>query len=63
MLTRRERFVVDEEGKRTEVILEVEDYYKLLDELEELEAIRAFDMAKASGADAIPFEQAVLEIE
>jgi hypothetical protein len=32
-------------------------------QVEELEAIRAFDAAKASGDEAIPFEQAIEEIE
>ena len=31
--------------------------------LEELESIRAFDAAKASDDETIPFEQAVAEIE
>ena len=35
----------------------------MLEELEELESIRAFDLAKASGERAIPFEQAIQEIE
>jgi hypothetical protein len=39
------------------------DTEKELDELEELESIRAYDEAKASGEDAIPFEEAVAEIE
>jgi len=33
------------------------------EEAEELEAIRAYDTAKAAGDEAIPFEQAVTEIE
>ena len=36
---------------------------KILQELEELESIRAFDAAKTSGDEAVPFEQAVEEIE
>lgn len=35
----------------------------MLQELEELEAIRAYDAAKASGDEAIPLDQAVAEIE
>ncbi len=35
----------------------------MLEELEELEAIRAHDAAKASGDEAIPFEQAVKQID
>ena len=63
MITLHERFVTDEDGKRTAILLDVEDYNKLLEELEELESIRAFDAAKSSGDEAIPFEQAVAEIE
>lgn len=44
-------------------IHDLETYHKLLAELEELESIRAYDAAKASGEKAIPFEQAVAEIE
>jgi len=45
------------------VVLDIADYRKLLEELEELESIRAYDAAKASGDEAIPLEQAVAEIE
>ena len=59
----REHFVVDEEGNRIEVVLPIEDYQKILEELEELESILAFDAAKASADEAIPLEQAFSEIE
>ena len=55
--------MVDEKGNRVGVLLDLEDYQKLLEELEELESIRAYDAAKSSGDKAIPFEQAVEEIE
>lgn len=57
------RFVVDDEGKPVGVFLDIEDYRKLLEELEELDSIRAFDRAKASGEKSIPFDQAIAEIE
>ena len=57
------RFVVDERGEKTAVILDIAEYRRLLEEAEELEAIRAYDAAKAAGDEAIPFEQAVREIE
>jgi PHD/YefM family antitoxin component YafN of YafNO toxin-antitoxin module len=59
----KQRYVVDEKGNRVRVLLDLEDYQKLLKELEELESIRAYGAAKASGDEAIPFEQAVKEIE
>ncbi len=39
------------------------EYERILQDLEELESIRAYDAAKASGDEAIPFEKAVAEIE
>lgn len=59
----RERFVVDQNGKRIGVILNIDEYRRLLDQAEELESIRAYDRAKADAGEAIPFEQAVHEIE
>ena len=63
MTIRQEQFVVDKEGNRIGVVLNIEDYQKLLADVEELESIRAFDEAKASGKNPIPFERAVAEIE
>ncbi|MCG3203034.1 MAG: hypothetical protein NFCOHLIN_02951 [Gammaproteobacteria bacterium] len=63
MITLHERYVVDERGNKTAVLLEMDEYRKLLEEVEELEAIRAYDAARASGDEEIPFEQAVAEIE
>ena len=59
----KERYLVDDNGNRIGVVLDVKEYRRLLQELEELESIRAYDAAKASGDEAIPFEQAVAEIE
>jgi hypothetical protein len=59
----KEQFVVDESGNRTAVLLDVERYMELLGAQEELESIRAYDEAKSSGDEAVPFSQAVKEIE
>jgi len=63
MMERAEGFVIDRNGNRIGVFLSIEEYRKLLDELEKLEAIRADDGAKASGDVAISLEQAIAEIE
>jgi hypothetical protein len=63
MITIKERFVVDENGAQVGVLLDIEDYRRLLDELEEIESIHAYDAAKATGDEVVPFEQAVAEIE
>jgi hypothetical protein len=59
----KEHFVIDEDGKRVGVLLGIAEYRQILEELEELEAIRAYDAAKASGDEAIDFEEAIREIE
>ncbi len=63
MSTNKEQFVIDESGNKTAVLLEVERYVELLEAQEELESIRAYDDAKASNDEPIPFAQAVKEIE
>ncbi len=63
MAVTKRRFIVDDRGEKTAVILDMTEYEKLLEEAEELEAIRAYDAAKTAGDEAIPFEQAVSEIE
>jgi hypothetical protein len=57
-----EQYVVHKNGDPVGVILDIGVYRKILEELEELAAIRAYDAAKASGDEAIPFEQAIEEI-
>ena len=55
-----EQYVVDKRGEPVSVILDIGVYRKIL---EELAAVRAYDAAKASGDEAILFEQAIEEIE
>lgn len=59
----KEKFLVDEQGQRVAVLLDISDYEKLLDELDELDAIKAYDAAKASGEDSIPLEDALAEVD
>lgn len=62
----KERFLVDEAGNRVAVVVSLEDYRQLVADVadvEELDGIRAYDAAKASGETAIPFDQAVAELE
>ncbi len=59
----REKYLVDKNGKQIAVVLDLADYKKLLEELEELDALRAYDKAKASEEEIIPFDQAINEIE
>jgi hypothetical protein len=59
----KERYIIDQKGNRVGVVLDIPDYQRLLEDLEELESIRAYDAAKANTDEVIPFEQAITEIE
>ncbi|CCI04000.1 MAG: hypothetical protein ACKPGT_00080 [Microcystis sp.] len=59
----KERYITDEQGNRIGILLDIEEYQKLLEESEELDAIRAYDLAVSGGDDEIPFEVAIAEIE
>lgn len=62
-LNLKERYVTDGTGNRIAVIIDLDEYHKVLQALEELESITAYDEAKASGDEAIPFDEALKEIE
>jgi hypothetical protein len=57
------KYVTDRRGRKVGVVLSIEDYKKVLADIEELESIRAFDSAKASGDETILFSKATREIE
>jgi len=57
------KYVTDDAGTRIGVLIGIDDYRGTLEDEEELAYIRAYDAAKSSGDEAIPFEQAIKEIE
>jgi PHD/YefM family antitoxin component YafN of YafNO toxin-antitoxin module len=62
-MAEREQYVIDQDGNRTAVLLDVKYYEQLVAALEEVESIRAYDEAKAANDEVIPFDQATDEIE
>jgi len=57
------RTIYDATGERIEVILDIATYEALLAAVEDAEDINAYDAAKASGEQPIPWEQAKSELE
>jgi PHD/YefM family antitoxin component YafN of YafNO toxin-antitoxin module len=57
------QFVTDKNGVRVAVVLDIEEYEKLLEELEDREAIREYEVAKAAGETPIPLDEAIARIE
>ena len=63
MVTVHPEYVVDKDKRPKAVLLPISEWEQIMDELEELDDIRAYDKAKASPHDSIPFDQAVREIQ
>lgn len=57
------QFLTDYKGQKVGVLLSMEQYNLLIEQLEELEDIKAFDEYKATNEPTIPFGQAINEIE
>ncbi len=58
-----EKYLVDDTGERVGVLLDIDQYQRILEELEELESVRAYDAAKAEQDESVPLDQAIKEIE
>jgi len=63
MIALNERFLVDADGTRVGVLLDMQTYKQLLEALEEFDDILAYDAAKSSNETPMPLEQAIAEIE
>lgn len=57
------QFITDDHGKKIAVILPVKDYEKIMDELDELECIKAYDKAKARKQEFVPAADVFKAIE
>lgn len=56
------QFLTNEKGEKIAVVIGIEEYEKILEELEDLEDIRACDERKATGEIPIPLEEALADI-
>ncbi|NTV84425.1 MAG: hypothetical protein HGA23_09025 [Bacteroidales bacterium] len=50
------QFLTDEKGKKISIVIPIEEYRRILEDLEELEDIRLFDEVKAKNEKSIPLE-------
>lgn len=56
------QFLTDVNGTKKAVIIPLDEWQKLMDELEELDDIKAYDQAKTSPTSSVPFKEAVKQI-
>ena len=57
MITFNEHYIVDKNGNRVGVFLDIADYHKILEKLQEVASIRASDTVKAARDEVISSEQ------
>ena len=61
-VTLNPQYVVDKQQSPKAVLLSIEEWKQVVEELEELDDIRAYDAAKAGSRESILFDEAVREI-
>ena len=59
----QENYIIDKNGRKIAVQVPIKTYEKLVADSEELDEIKEYRKAKAHKGNAIPFEQAFMEIE
>ena len=57
------QFVINQQGEKVAVVIGIREYEELLEQLEDSQAIKEYEEAKASGETAVPFEDAIARIE
>lgn len=62
MIQFHEQYLVDEEGNRKAIVVPISSWQQILEALDELDDIRAYDEAKREPSNPVPFEQALSEI-
>jgi hypothetical protein len=62
-MTEPTQFLTNEKGEKIAVVISIAEYEKIREELEDLEDIRAFDAAEASGETSVPFDEAMSDIK
>lgn len=63
MLALHPKFITDNDGKRTAVILSLEEYESILSALEDMEDFRLYDEAKSNEEESYTVEEAFKQIE
>lgn len=63
MVTLKPQYITDNMGKKVSVVLSIDDFKGIMEELEELEDIRLYDAVKKSKEPSVPFEEAFKMIE
>ena len=62
MISIHPEFIIDEQNQK-KVVLQFSEWEQLMEELEELDDIRAYDQAKADTSEFIPLDVCIRELD
>ena len=62
-MAKERQFVMNERGEKIAAVISIEEYEKILEDLDDREAIREYREAKAADGKPIPFDEAIARIE
>ena len=51
------QYIIDKKGKKLSVVISIEQYKKMLEDMEEMEDVQLYDTVKARKEKSIPFIQ------
>lgn len=63
MLIVQPQYITDKTGKKISVVLSMEDFKAIMEELEDLEDIKLYDDARKANEASIPVDEAFKQIE
>lgn len=53
----KQQYIKNSDGKKIAIILPIEEYNKMVEQIEELEDIKLYDQVKSVSEPSIPFEE------
>ncbi len=59
----REKYLVDDKGRKTAVVLDVREYRRLMERLEDLEDALELDEARRTSSGSRPYEEVRAELK
>ena len=62
MLKIHQDYLTDEHGNKKAIVIPFEEWQLIMDDLEELDDIKAYDKAKSIPSEPIPFNEAIHQI-
>lgn len=57
------QFITDTKGKKISAIVPIKEYNQILEQLDELACIKAYDKAKAGKQQFVPLKEALRQVE